>query len=357
MDHNIHDPLPKEKIIYKDAAVSSGSVRIQSPLHQNRPIPSKTRSPIPKGKGGKGQSVGKGNLPLFYGGSFVSRDGMKNGAKGSNRIAGFRKPNGSIWSNDKRKEREKRRFIASLCRSDFVLSYLESVVADDNLVRIHQEQVIETEASIYSSGTITTVSIRSQKKRIASVHRGPLTVNLSSLDIITDQLGAASINLATNAERGTEDLQNSSLQLLSERSESHGASDLDDLIERDGLGVLDVLLLLAVTGGLLESLDDERRGGGNDRDGSLTILDRKSDRDAETFLDNEDDRVSKSSDGINTRRRVRASIDAFVRVLTQSTVALAMSSPIFLGDRPKGPTLGARADWAPISPPVHLRWL
>merc|ERR1719210_1748817 len=39
----------------------------------------------------------------------------------------------------------------------------------------------------------------------------------------------------------------------------------------------------------------------------------------------------------------------------QSCVALAMSSPIFLGDRPSGPTLGARADVAATSPPTALR--
>merc|ERR1712037_904383 len=38
-----------------------------------------------------------------------------------------------------------------------------------------------------------------------------------------------------------------------------------------------------------------------------------------------------------------------------SCVALAMSSPIFLGDRPSGPTLGARADVAATSPPTALR--
>merc|ERR1712176_1553043 len=36
----------------------------------------------------------------------------------------------------------------------------------------------------------------------------------------------------------------------------------------------------------------------------------------------------------------------------QSPVALAMSSPIFLGERPRGPTLGAREEEAPISPPT-----
>merc|ERR1712180_50436 len=40
----------------------------------------------------------------------------------------------------------------------------------------------------------------------------------------------------------------------------------------------------------------------------------------------------------------------------QSWVALAMSSPIFLGDKPKGPTLGARELVAPTSPPTARRW-
>merc|ERR1711955_10050 len=40
----------------------------------------------------------------------------------------------------------------------------------------------------------------------------------------------------------------------------------------------------------------------------------------------------------------------------QSPVALAMSSPIFLGDKPSGPTLGAREEVAPTSPPTALRY-
>jgi hypothetical protein len=48
--------------------------------------------------------------------------------------------------------------------------------------------------------------------------------------------------------------------------------------------VLDVLLLLAVTGRLLESTDDEGRSGGNNRDRGLTVLDGELDGDTETFL-------------------------------------------------------------------------
>ena len=47
----------------------------------------------------------------------------------------------------------------------------------------------------------------------------------------------------------------------------------------------------------------------------------------------------------------------FVSLPTQSPVALAISSPTFLGDRPKGPILGARAEEAPTSPPVARRVL
>ena len=47
--------------------------------------------------------------------------------------------------------------------------------------------------------------------------------------------------------------------------------------------MLDVLLLLAVAGRLLEGLDDERRGGGNNGNGGLTVLDGQLDSDTETL--------------------------------------------------------------------------
>jgi hypothetical protein len=108
-------------------------------------------------------------------------------------------------------------------------------------------------------------------------------VNLARLDIIADVLGAASINLASDGKRGAQDLKNATTELLGKTAGAHGASNLNDLIERDGLGVLDVLLLLAVTGRLLESTDDEGRSGGNNRDRGLTVLDGELDGDTETF--------------------------------------------------------------------------
>ena len=47
--------------------------------------------------------------------------------------------------------------------------------------------------------------------------------------------------------------------------------------------MLDVLLLLAVTRWLLEGLDDEGRGGWNNGDGGLTVLDGKTDGNAESL--------------------------------------------------------------------------
>lgn len=41
----------------------------------------------------------------------------------------------------------------------------------------------------------------------------------------------------------------------------------------------------------------------------------------------------------------------------QSPVALAISSPTFFGERPRGPIFGASAEEAPTSPPVARRWM
>lgn len=110
-----------------------------------------------------------------------------------------------------------------------------------------------------------------------------LTVNLARLNVIGDILGAAAINLAADGESSTENLKDTTAELLGHRASAHDAGNLDDLIHGDGLGVLDVLLLLAVTGRLLKGLDDKGRGGGNNGDGGLTVLDGQADGDAETL--------------------------------------------------------------------------
>ena len=106
-----------------------------------------------------------------------------------------------------------------------------------------------------------------------------LTLNLSVIDLVLDVLGALAIDLAADAESSSEDLLDGSLQLLGQRLVSHGPGNLNDLIQRNRLGVLDVLFLLSVTWWLLEGADDEGGSGWNDGDGGLTILDGELDGD------------------------------------------------------------------------------
>jgi len=87
-----------------------------------------------------------------------------------------------------------------------------------------------------------------------------LTVNVAILDLVRDVLWTSAINLAANAESCAEDLEHGTLQLFGQGlvGASHGSCNVNDLIQRDGLRVLDVLLLLSVSWWLLEGSDDKR---------------------------------------------------------------------------------------------------
>jgi len=113
---------------------------------------------------------------------------------------------------------------------------------------------------------------------------GERTVDLARLNRVADGLRALAIDLATNAERSAQNLLHNTLKILGEGLEPHRPRNLDDLVQRDGLVVLDVLLLLAVAGRLLERPDDERRGRRHDRHLSLTVLDGEANRHPETLL-------------------------------------------------------------------------
>ena len=91
------------------------------------------------------------------------------------------------------------------------------------------------------------------------------------------------IDSAANGESSTKDFLDGTLKLTSEGLVTHGTGDLNNVIKSDVTRVLDVLLLLAVTRGLLESSDDQGRGRGNDGDLSLTVLDGQLDSDTETL--------------------------------------------------------------------------
>jgi hypothetical protein len=108
-------------------------------------------------------------------------------------------------------------------------------------------------------------------------------LDLAGLDVVRDVLGAAPVDLAAGGVCGSEDLLDGTFEVLGHGLEPHNLRNSNDLIERNALGVLDVLLLLAVTWRLLEGLDDEGRGGGDDGNGSLTILDGELHSDAKTL--------------------------------------------------------------------------
>lgn len=95
--------------------------------------------------------------------------------------------------------------------------------------------------------------------------------------------GGLVVNSATDSGAGTEDLQNSSGESLGERTGAHDLGNSDNVVEGDVSVVLNVLLLLAVTVGLVEGLDDQRGGSGDELDGSLTVLDDQLDGDADSL--------------------------------------------------------------------------
>jgi hypothetical protein len=136
-------------------------------------------------------------------------------------------------------------------------------------------------------GREETVSKRTEPKarrEISKTHLGG-DLNVTRVDSLDNVVRGLTVDGASNRLSGTEDLLDTVGEVLGEGllGLSHSTGDLDDLVEFNVTGVLDVLLLLAVTNGLLEGTDDERGSRGDDRDGSLTVLDRKLNGNTETF--------------------------------------------------------------------------
>lgn len=159
-------------------------------------------------------------------------------------------------------------------------------------------------------------------------------LDLSGLNIIGHSLRAATVHLAACAESSSENLLDRALQILRHGLKSHSARNVDDLIERDALRVFDVLLLLAVSWGLFEGLDDERRGGGDDGDGSLTVLDGEFDRNPKALP---------VAGGLGNIFTVQPGIS--FRILSYSR---SQTYPTFFGDRPSGPIYSLRIHLANI---------
>ncbi len=85
-----------------------------------------------------------------------------------------------------------------------------------------------------------------------------------------------------------------------------------------------------------------RRSRRHDRHGGLTVLDRELDRHAETFLYTDPAGVGDLSERQCSWYPGGGTLRGCIVFILQSPVALAMSSPTFLGDRPRGPILGGK---------------
>lgn len=107
-----------------------------------------------------------------------------------------------------------------------------------------------------------------------------LTLDLCRFDVITDRFGTSSVDLTPNTKSCSQDLEHSALQFFRQAFFSHSSCNLENLIQRNRLGVLDVLLFLLVPGRFLERPDHERGCRGDDGDGGLSILDGKLDGDS-----------------------------------------------------------------------------
>ena len=83
------------------------------------------------------------------------------------------------------------------------------------------------------------------------------TLDLSAGDVIADGLRTSTIHLTSDTKGGAQNLLDGPLEVLGQRFEPHRSCDVDDLVEGDRLGMLDVLLFLSITRRLLERSNDQ----------------------------------------------------------------------------------------------------
>lgn len=108
-------------------------------------------------------------------------------------------------------------------------------------------------------------------------------LDLAFVDGLNHIVRVLLVDGAANALASTKDLLNSRRKVLAERLVAHGPGNLNDLVERNVAAVLNVLDLLAVTRGLLERLNDQRRSTGHNAHLSLTVLDSELNSNVQTL--------------------------------------------------------------------------
>lgn len=109
-------------------------------------------------------------------------------------------------------------------------------------------------------------------------------LNLTGLDLGAHLGGRDALNSAAHGGAGAEDLTNSPRKILGQRSVTNLTGNLDNLIKGQVSVVLDVLLLFAVTGGLLQGLDNVAGGARLDLKSGNTVGDGQLDTDTQTLV-------------------------------------------------------------------------
>ena len=106
---------------------------------------------------------------------------------------------------------------------------------------------------------------------------------VTAVDEALDGAGSHAVDSAANRLAGAEDLLAGASEGGSHGAGTHDAGNADEVVLGDVAVVLDVLLLLLVTDGLVEGLDDESGSAGDDLDGGLTVLHDELAGDTETL--------------------------------------------------------------------------
>jgi hypothetical protein len=102
-------------------------------------------------------------------------------------------------------------------------------------------------------------------------------------DLVDNVMWVFSVNGATDRVSSSQKFSANSSQIFGHGSVFHDSSGGQDIVPGDVTVVNDVLDLLSVSWGFFQSFDQERRGGWNDGDLGLSVLDGQLNGDLQTF--------------------------------------------------------------------------
>ena len=105
----------------------------------------------------------------------------------------------------------------------------------------------------------------------------------SVIDLVNDVVRGLAVNSAADRLGCPQNLLDDPTELPGHGPGSHHTGSLVDVLDGDVATVLDVLHLLPVPGGFLQSLDDQGGGAGDHGTGGLSVLDLQLYGDLQTF--------------------------------------------------------------------------